>query len=249
MLLPRHLVKEMASKANIAIDSVLLLGSPAMHSPPRTEVGFVAAVTLRAIRDMGHFAPVSACHSGYPGVFCHVVRARLHRAPGKLGHVLARDRRVEVELPARPLRGDAHGRVWARTGGASFPCGSSRPPLTWRQRCTWTWRCRWISRTVSVRAISTGGRARRRRPPPHRLHRAPGRIRRRRYGARQVRGDDLKANQNVAKRVLRGGDRHLGLASRGVDKVFDFGGFHSALPQVGRAAAPKTGGGLTVAKF
>ena len=46
--------------------------------------------------------------------------------------------------------------------------------------------------------------------------------------------DDLKANQNVPKRVLGGGHRHLGLAPRGVNEMLDFLAFHSVLPRFWR---------------
>lgn len=74
-MLPRHVVGAMASAANNAIDNALLLGSHAMLSPPRAEVGFVAAVTLGAIRDIAAaWTPICA-GSGFllklTGVFCH----------------------------------------------------------------------------------------------------------------------------------------------------------------------------------
>jgi hypothetical protein len=52
IMLPRKTVSAMGSAANRAIDNVLVQGSHAMISPPRTEVGFVAAVTLGGIRDI-----------------------------------------------------------------------------------------------------------------------------------------------------------------------------------------------------
>ncbi len=51
-MLPRSLVLPMTSAANAAIEKTLLLGSGVLPSSPRTEVGFVAAVILRAIKDI-----------------------------------------------------------------------------------------------------------------------------------------------------------------------------------------------------
>lgn len=74
-MLPRHVVVAMASAADNAIDNALLLGSHAMLSPPRTEVGFVAAVTLGAIRDIAAAWTPLCAGSGFllelSGVFCH----------------------------------------------------------------------------------------------------------------------------------------------------------------------------------
>lgn len=74
-MLPRLVVGAMASAANNAIDNALLLGSHAMLSPPRTEVGFVAAVTLGAIRDIAAAWTPLCAGSGFllklTGVFFH----------------------------------------------------------------------------------------------------------------------------------------------------------------------------------
>jgi hypothetical protein len=74
-MLPRHVVGAMASAANNAIDNALLLGSHAMLSSPRTEVGFVAAVTLGAIKDIAAAWAQLCAGSGFSiklsGVFCH----------------------------------------------------------------------------------------------------------------------------------------------------------------------------------
>ena len=60
---------------NDAIGNALLLGSQAMRSPPRTEVGFVAAVTLGAVRDIADAWAHLCADSGFllklSGVFCH----------------------------------------------------------------------------------------------------------------------------------------------------------------------------------
>jgi hypothetical protein len=74
-MLPRKTVSAMASAANRAIDNVLFQGSHAMISRPRTEVGFVAAVTLGGIRDIAK-AWTSICNGHgltiqLSGVFCH----------------------------------------------------------------------------------------------------------------------------------------------------------------------------------
>jgi len=65
----------MAFAANNAIEKALLLGSQAMCSPPRTEVGFVAAVTLGAITEIATAWKPLCAGSGFllklTGVFCH----------------------------------------------------------------------------------------------------------------------------------------------------------------------------------
>jgi hypothetical protein len=74
-MLPRRIVAEMADTANDAIGNALLLGSQAMRSPPRTEVGFVAAVTLGAVRDIAAAWTGLCAGSVFSlklfGVFCH----------------------------------------------------------------------------------------------------------------------------------------------------------------------------------
>jgi hypothetical protein len=74
-MLPRNVVTTMASAANHAIDDALLRGSHAMRSPPRAEVGFVAAVTLGAIKKIAAAWTPLCSHAGHSltltGVFCH----------------------------------------------------------------------------------------------------------------------------------------------------------------------------------
>jgi hypothetical protein len=74
-LLPRTLLPTMASAANHAIDTVLAAGLPGMISPPRSEVGFVAAVTLGGIQEIAK-AWKPLCRGlglaiDLSGVFCH----------------------------------------------------------------------------------------------------------------------------------------------------------------------------------
>jgi hypothetical protein len=65
----------MASAANSGIDNALLVGSDAMLSPPRSEVGFVAAVTLGGIPDIAKAWKPLCAGCGLTlqltGVFCH----------------------------------------------------------------------------------------------------------------------------------------------------------------------------------
>jgi hypothetical protein len=74
-LLPRSVILEMAAKANDAIDDVLVVGSETMVLPPRTEVGFVAAVTLGGVTDIARaWKPLCKSHGvglDLTGVFCH----------------------------------------------------------------------------------------------------------------------------------------------------------------------------------
>jgi hypothetical protein len=74
-MLPRHIVGPMISGADDAIDKALLIGSHAMLSPPRSEVGFVAAVTLGAIGDIAAaWSPLCVGHGfslEISSVFCH----------------------------------------------------------------------------------------------------------------------------------------------------------------------------------
>jgi hypothetical protein len=74
-LLPRHVIVKMAVRANCAIDKALLVGSPTMISQPRTEVGFVVAVTLRSIWDIAAaWTPLCSrlgLRLDLAGVFCH----------------------------------------------------------------------------------------------------------------------------------------------------------------------------------
>ena len=74
-MLPRDIVANMASAANTVIGNALLRGSNAMCTPPRTEVGFVAAVTLGAIRGIAAAWTPLCANSGLlielSGVFCH----------------------------------------------------------------------------------------------------------------------------------------------------------------------------------
>lgn len=75
MLLSKTVVTAMASAANDAIHKSLLHGSNGMLLPPRTEVGFVAAVTPGAIRDIASAWTPLLVGSGFSldlsGVFCH----------------------------------------------------------------------------------------------------------------------------------------------------------------------------------
>jgi hypothetical protein len=74
-LIPRSVIAEMATKANDAIDKVLYVGSQAMISPPRAEVGFVAAVTLGGVTEIAKaWRPVCrdlGLRLDLSGVFCH----------------------------------------------------------------------------------------------------------------------------------------------------------------------------------
>lgn len=75
MLINNAVLMAMASAANDAIHNSLLNGSNEMLLPPRTEVGFVAAVTLGAIRDIASAWTTLLVNSGFSldlsGVFCH----------------------------------------------------------------------------------------------------------------------------------------------------------------------------------
>jgi hypothetical protein len=73
--LPQPLVAKMAASANTVIENVLLVGASVMRSPPRSEVGFVAAVTLGGITDIAN-AWIPLCNGAglsirLSGVFCH----------------------------------------------------------------------------------------------------------------------------------------------------------------------------------
>jgi hypothetical protein len=74
-MLPKAVVAQMATVANRAIDGALLHGSPSMVAPPRTEVGFVAAIILRALSDIAVGWTPLCRHEGLAleleGVFCH----------------------------------------------------------------------------------------------------------------------------------------------------------------------------------
>jgi hypothetical protein len=93
----------MAAKANRAIDNVLYVGSQTMISPPRSEVGFVAAVTLGGINDIAKaWRPLCAGHGltlQLAGVFCHaapVVTFKDHS--GRTGHCELADLLVVVDV-------------------------------------------------------------------------------------------------------------------------------------------------------
>jgi hypothetical protein len=102
-MLPRKTVSAMASEANRAIDSVLVQGSQAMISPPRAEVGFVAAVTLGGI---GHIAKTwtSICKGHgltiqLSGVFCHAApMVKFTDAKGQLRRCELADLLVVVDI-------------------------------------------------------------------------------------------------------------------------------------------------------
>jgi len=74
-MLPGGVIVAMASLADAAIDNALYVGSPTMIMRPRTEVGFVAAVTLGSIGDIAAaWRPLcSGLGLGLDlvGVFCH----------------------------------------------------------------------------------------------------------------------------------------------------------------------------------
>jgi hypothetical protein len=76
-MLPRNIVEAMAATADQAIGKALLVGSQAMSAPPRTEVGFVAAVTLGAIGDIATAWKPLCSTLGFRlelhSVFCHAV--------------------------------------------------------------------------------------------------------------------------------------------------------------------------------
>src|SRR5271163_1030684 len=73
-ILPRQVIKAMGSAADRVISDALLRGSDAMLSPPRSEVGFVAAVTGSTKGIAAAWQPMCA-GSGLSleltGVFCH----------------------------------------------------------------------------------------------------------------------------------------------------------------------------------
>ncbi len=69
------LLASMTLSADAVVDQVLLHGSTGMRAPPRTEVGFVAAITLGGVRGIwAAWEPLLKPH-GYSlkmhGVFCH----------------------------------------------------------------------------------------------------------------------------------------------------------------------------------
>ena len=102
-MLPRHVVEAMASTANNAIDKALLLGSQAMRSPPRAEVGFVAAVTLGAITDIAIAWKPLCAGSGFSlelsGVFCHAApKVKFTGANGQPGHCELADLLIIVDV-------------------------------------------------------------------------------------------------------------------------------------------------------
>ena len=74
-LFPPCIVDVMSTAADKAIGPVLAHGSSGMKSPPRTEVGFVAAVTLGGIRDIAsawqQILAGIGCSLSVTGVFCH----------------------------------------------------------------------------------------------------------------------------------------------------------------------------------
>lgn len=70
-----HLVASLTSSADAVVDDVLLRGSHGMRARPRTEVGFVAAITLGGVPGIASaWTPLLTSH-GYSlkidGVFCH----------------------------------------------------------------------------------------------------------------------------------------------------------------------------------
>jgi len=76
-MLTRNIVEAMSARSDQAIGQALLVGSQAMITPPRTEVGFVAAVTLGAIGDIATAWKPLCAGVGFRlelhSVFCHAV--------------------------------------------------------------------------------------------------------------------------------------------------------------------------------
>lgn len=76
-MLARNIVHAMSAASDQAIGQALLVGSQAMITPPRAEVGFVAAVTLGAIGDIATAWKPLCAGLGFRlelhGVFCHAV--------------------------------------------------------------------------------------------------------------------------------------------------------------------------------
>jgi hypothetical protein len=75
MKIPTNTLRRMSSRADRALAKVLLRGATIMRHPPRTEVGFVAAVTLDGIGAVArawesHLAPLGLSVN-IQGVFCH----------------------------------------------------------------------------------------------------------------------------------------------------------------------------------
>lgn len=73
--LPPNLLTSLTSAADVVVDEVLLCGSLGKRARPRTEVGFVAAITLGGVPGIASaWAPLLKPH-GYSlkidGVFCH----------------------------------------------------------------------------------------------------------------------------------------------------------------------------------
>jgi hypothetical protein len=75
VLLSANTLHRMSSKADRALAEALLRGATIMKHPPRTEVGFVAAVTLDGIKAIaGAWEPALAplgLSINIQGVFCH----------------------------------------------------------------------------------------------------------------------------------------------------------------------------------
>lgn len=75
MGLPSRLLASMTLSADAVVDQVLLHGSTGMRMPPRTEVGFVAAITLGGVRGIwAAWEPLLkpyGCSLKMQGVFCH----------------------------------------------------------------------------------------------------------------------------------------------------------------------------------
>ncbi len=104
--LPRSVIVQMAALANHAVDKALLVGSEAMISPPRTEVGFVAAVTLGAIRDIaGAWKPICSGRGlgiDLLGVFCHAAPlVQFTDAKRKLRHCELADLLLVVDINSK----------------------------------------------------------------------------------------------------------------------------------------------------
>jgi hypothetical protein len=75
MNIPANTLERMSSQADRALAKVLLRGATIMRHAPRTEVGFVAAVTIDGIRAIaGAWEPTLAAlglSTNIQGVFCH----------------------------------------------------------------------------------------------------------------------------------------------------------------------------------
>src|SRR5258708_11720996 len=154
------------------------------------------------------------------------VRTRLRQAPAKLKDVFARHGRIQAEFPQRPVRRDADRRV----GREPVPLGLTVEIHADRD----------VAAAVDVdMAVPVDFKNGKRQPDIDgglfvravvdliRFVQRLDAFADKDVAPIRLVPDDLKANQNVPKRVLGGGHRHLGLATRGVNKMLDFLAFHS----------------------